>query len=129
MKEVYPVFLKQDESGGYLVSIPDFHSFTEGSDLANAITMARDAIGSVGLAYEDDGEEIPKPFSSVHEAEEGEFETLIDIDFANYRAALDNRLVKKNCTIPYSLEKKATEMGLNFSRVLVEALQEKLGMA
>lgn len=126
MREVYPIYLKECQEGGYLISIPDFHNFTEAENLAEAIVMARDAIGALGLAYEDQGEKKPEPFSEKYKPKKEEFRTLVDIDFELYRSALNNRLVKKNCTIPYYLERRATEMGLNFSRILVEALQEKL---
>ena len=128
MKEVYPVYLTETDDG-YLVNIPDFRNCTEAKDLVDSIVMARDAIGSLGLSYEDDGDEIPRPFSVKYRAKRNEIKTLVDIDFDAYRAMLENRLVKKNCTIPYYLEKRATEMGLNFSRVLVEALQEKIAGA
>lgn len=125
MKEVYPVYLENTKEG-YIVNIPDFHNYTEGDTLAEAISMARDAIGSLGLSMEDDGDKIPAPFSVKYKPKKKEIMTLVDVDFSAYRVALDNRLVKKNCTIPYYLERKATEMGINFSRVLVEALQEKI---
>jgi len=35
-----------------------------------------------------------------------------------------NSSVKKNCTLPYSLNEWAEERGINFSRVLQDALQE-----
>ena len=38
-----------------------------------------------------------------------------------------NRAVKKNCTIPYWLNEKAEAMGLNFSKVLQNALIEQVG--
>ena len=128
MKEVYPVYLTKTGKK-YIVNIPDFHNYTEGKNLADAIDMARDAIGALGLDYEEDDDEmIPKPFSVKYKAQDNELLSLIDIDFDSYRAILENKLVKKNCTIPYYLEKRATEMGLNFSRILVEALQEKTGI-
>ena len=45
-----------------------------------------------------------------------------------YRRKTDNKMVKKNCTIPNYLNVEAEKRGINFSRVLQEALQEKLGM-
>jgi hypothetical protein len=124
---VYPVFIR--ETGGlYAVRIPDFDQFTEGRDLADAVVMARDAIGMMGVYLEDGGKDIPEPFSAGGAPEEGELSTLVDIDFTAYRKLHDNRLVKKNCTIPFYLEDAASRQGLNFSRILSEALAERLGL-
>lgn len=126
MASVYPVYMQKCESGVYAVRVPDLEQFTEGKDLADAIMMARDLIGSIGNYYEDIGQGIPQPYSVKTNVEDNEICTLIDIDFNAYRAKSENRLVKKNCTIPYYLEKAAEKAGLNFSRVLSEALAEKL---
>lgn len=52
--------------------------------------------------------------------------TLIDIDIDDYIRKHDNRLVKKTLTIPSRLNELAKENNINFSRVLVDALQKKL---
>ena len=67
---VYPVILSKDKSG-YFVTVPDFEVNTEGKDLGEAIFMARDAIGINALQLEDEGKELPKPFSKAIEKEEG----------------------------------------------------------
>ena len=127
-KMVYPVYLSEIENGKYLVNIPDFHSYTEGNDVAEAIFMARDCLGSLGITYEDDNMEIPAPFSADYTPEENEFRNYVDVDFEAYRLALDTRLVKKNCTIPYYLEAAAEKAGINFSRTLTEALASRLNL-
>ena len=43
LAKAYPVLIKQDEDD-FLVYIPDFDIYTEGSSLADAIEMARDAM-------------------------------------------------------------------------------------
>lgn len=127
MKEVYPVILISDDDG-YTVRIPDFRTATEGKDLADAIYMARDAIGLLGIQLEDEGKELPKPFSRKVSKEDGDIETLVDVDFSEYRKKHDNRMVKKNCTIPYYLNVEAEKQGINFSRLLQDALLAKLGI-
>ena len=67
MKNSYPIILTPDEPG-YIVFIPDFNVNTEGESLTEAIEMARDAIGLMGIDYEDDGKELPSP-SSVFSVE------------------------------------------------------------
>ena len=122
---VYPVILSKDKSG-YFVTVPDFEVNTEGKDLGEAIFMERDAIGINALQLEDEGKELPKPFSKAIEKEEGDIVTLVDVDIAEYRKKQDNRMVKKNCTIPYYLNVEAEKAGINFSRLLQDAIKEKL---
>ena len=125
MAVVYPVILSK-EANGYFVTIPDFDANTEGETLEEAIFMARDAIGILGIEMEDEGEQLPKPFSRTCEKELGDQEALIDIDFEDYRKKNDNRTVKKNCTIPYYLNAQAEKAGINFSRLLQDALKREL---
>lgn len=125
MAVVYPVIMSKDKDG-YFVTIPDFDINTEGKTLEEAIFMARDAIGINGLQMEDEGKELPIPFSCDYQKEKDDIETLIDVDFDEYRKKHDNRTVKKNCTIPYYLNVQAEKAGINFSRLLQEALIQKL---
>lgn len=133
MKQVYPtIFTKTEE--GYLVEVPDMAVLTEGKDLADAIEMARDAIGIKGVCMEDEGEELPGA-SRIEDievskgtfAEDGEgFVSIVDIDFTAYRRKLDNKSVRRNVTLPNWLNREAEAAGLNVSRVLQEALMQKL---
>lgn len=139
MKEAYPTFIKKSEKG-LLVYVPDFNIYTEGKNMADAIYMARDAIGVMGISYEDMGKEIPKAETyeqAMQTAKDNADDdmnfsdgmlTLVDVDFDEYRRKNDNRRVKKNCTIPYYLNVEAEKRKINFSRVLQEALEEKLAM-
>lgn len=133
MKGVYPVFIAECEKD-YLVYVPDMDIYTEGNSLSNAMEMARDAIGLKGIDLEDAGKELPAASSyaeaivkAKQEADEyfdysSGMLTMIDVDFVEYRKRHDNRMVKKNCTIPYYLNAEAEKEGINFSRVLQEAL-------
>lgn len=122
----YPIFIKETEDGWYAVRIPDFGNYTQGQDLAEALFMARDAIGLLGITIQDDGEDVPKPYSAESRKEDGEQEYVVDVDFEEYRSEHDNRSVRKNVTIPYYICMKAEKMGINFSRVLQDALLEKI---
>lgn len=139
MKSVYPVFIIQNKKD-YSVYVPDMDIYTEGNSLSDAIEMARDAIGLKGISLEDSGRAFPRSSNyadAVKKAKEDGGErldyssgvlTMVDIDFAEYRRMHDNRMVKKNCTIPYSLNVEAEKYGLNFSRILQEALIEQLSI-
>lgn len=121
MKGAYPIVLEKEEKG-YYVKIPDFDVGTQGDSIAEAMEMARDAIGLMGIDMEDDGKEIPEPYSKEMEPPEGDILTLVDVDFAEYRKKADNRSVKKNCTIPYWMSVEADKAGINYSRLLQEAI-------
>lgn len=136
MKGVYPVFLTKTDDG-ILVEVPDFEILTEGKDLADAVSMARDAIGLKAISMEDAGIDIPKAtsFSTIDIKngtfyEEGEtIETLVDVDLTAYRRRVDNRTVRRNVTLPNWLNIEAEEAHLNVSKVLQEALVQKLGVS
>lgn len=70
-----------------MVYVPDFNINTEGDTLTEAIEMARDAIGVVGIDMEDDGEPLPEPtaISEVRTDQATDIVTLVDVDFAEYR--------------------------------------------
>ena len=129
MKMVYPIILTQGEKF-VLVYVPDFNINTQGENFADAIEMARDAIGLMGIDMQDDGEELPKAstIAEVNVNSEADIITLVDVDFAEYRRKNDMRAVKKNCTIPSWLNFEAEKAGVNFSAVLQAALKSELNI-
>lgn len=126
-RSVYPIVISEEIDGLYVL-IPDFETATQGENVADAIMMARDAIGLMGIDMQDEGKELPLPNSKEYETKEGDIVTLVDVDFAEYRKRVDNRAVKKNCTIPYWLSVEAEKVGINYSRILQEALINILGL-
>ena len=126
MKNTYPIVLTPSGSS-YVVFIPDFSINTEGCSLTDAIEMARDAIGLVGIDMEDDGQPLPSPsnYTAVPRGA-SDVVTLVDIDFSEYRRKNDQRTVKKNCTLPSWLCYAAEKENINFSQVLQEALKARL---
>lgn len=134
MQSVYPVFIQQDGKE-YLVYIPDLDRGTQGKSFYDAIRMARDLLGTWSL-----DEALPAPSDpqqalrmANEKADPGLCRSsdstlvFVDIDTDEYKRKLDTRSVKKNCTIPAWLNDKAEKAGINFSRVLQEALIERLG--
>ncbi len=138
MKKVYPVIFTPtgDEKETILVEVPDFDIYTEGYGIENAIDMARDAIGLAGITIEDMGNEIPMPIdmweidlTKSKFAKEGQsFISLVDIDFMEYRRKLDNKSVRRNVTLPNWLNREAEKAHINVSRVLQEALMQKMNL-
>lgn len=125
-KGAYPIILKKSDNGYYVV-IPDFDIGTQGETIAESMEMARDAIGLMGIDMEDDGKKIPEPDSVEFEKEDDDILTLVDVDFAEYRKKVENKAVKKNCTIPYWMSVEADKKGINYSRVLQDAIAQILG--
>lgn len=138
MKSVYPVIFTQtnDEKQTILVEVPDLDIITEGYGIANAIEMARDAMGLAGITMEDMGQSIPSPrdiqevgLTGAKFADAGKcFVSLVDIDFTEYRRKLDNKAVRRNVTLPNWLNREAEKAHINVSRVLQEALIQKMNL-
>lgn len=136
MKKVYPTFIAEYE-GVFLVYVPDMNIYTEGTSFVDAIEMARDAIGLKGIDIEDDGKELPAPSTQKEAVEKAKEDTeifdystglltYIDVDFIEYRRRHDNKTVRRNVTLPNWLNIEAEKAHLNVSKVLQEALKEKL---
>ena len=136
MKQVYPTFIVNTNDGSehpFLVCVPDMEIVTEGVDFADAIEMARDAIGLTGISMEDNKEEIPTPSDQAtaldkvsQDTEDIDFSkgilTYVDVDFFDYRRKIDTKTVRRNVALPSWLNYEAEHAGINVSRVLQEAL-------
>ena len=135
MTVIYPVVFTatHDKKDTYLVYIPDINGMTEGYGLEDAVNMARDYIGC-GL-YDKPDDELPPATDIVNIdisksvfANDGDsFASLIDTDLESFRRKMDNKPVRRNVSLPNWLNKMANEAHINVSRVLQEALIEKLG--
>ena len=139
MRQVYPVIFTplNDKKDTVLIEVPDWEILTEGYGMADAVEMARDAIGLKGITYEDKEKKFPEA-SSINEidtskgtfAEDGEcYVTFVDIDFTEYRRRVDNKTVRRNVTLPNWLNQEAEKAHINVSRVLQEALMLKLNVS
>ena len=136
MKQVYPTFIlntNDNSEHSFLVCVPDLEIFTEGDSFADAIEMARDAIGLAGISMEDNGEELPIPSKQEVAIEKVRQDTeildfskgiltYVDIDFSEYRRKIDTKTVRRNVALPSWLNYEADQAGVNVSRILQEAL-------
>lgn len=125
MRKAYRIILTPGEQG-YMVTVPDFDCNTQGENIAEALFMARDVIGAMGITLEDMGKDIPEPDSVIFSVQSGDIVTYVDVDFMDYRKKAANKKVKKTLSIPSWLNEKAEAENINFSRVLEEALINKL---
>lgn len=129
MKAVYPViFTKLDD--GYMAYVPDMDVNTQGNDLAEAIEMARDVIGLMGIDMQDDKKPLPKPSDPEKiKCKSDELVSMVDIDLDQYRRANERRTVRRNVSLPSWLDVAAEKAGLNVSAVLQNALKQELHIA
>ena len=135
MKNVYPVFFTKTDTV-VLVEVPDLEILTEGTDMSDAMEMARDAIELKCVSMEDDGTEIPLPSeindlnvnNGIFAEEDATVISFVDIDSGEYRRKIDTKTVRKNVTIPGWLNYEAEHAGINVSRVLQEALMNVLNV-
>ncbi len=127
MKNSYPIILTPDKVG-YVVYIPDFNINTEGDTLTDAIEMARDAIGIMGIDMEDDKKELPIPTSlgDLKKTSSSDIISLVDVDFTEYRRQNEQRMVRRNVTLPSWLNYEAEKSGVNVSAILQRALKNEL---
>ena len=132
MTTVYPVILTKDKDD-ILIEVPDLEILTEANNIQEAIVMARDAIGLTGISMQDNGDSVPEP-SDIDDidvskgtfAEVGKgIKTLVDIDFDEYRRKNDNKMVRRNVTLPKWMNRRAEQEHLNVSRFLQDALAER----
>lgn len=143
MKVAYPAIFT-DVDTNILIEVPDLEILTEANEegkpkgtLADAIMMARDAIGITCIEKEDKGEDIKEPsllenidISQSTFAGEGKIIiSIVDVDLVEYRRKIDTKVVRKNVSLPSWLNYEADKAGINVSRVLQDALISVLGVS
>lgn len=120
---VYPALFHLNENdGSYTITFPDLPGcISEGKSLENALYMAEDAL-RVWLQYAlDEKEDISAP-SALQQitAEPGEFVNLVRVSLK------DNRAVRRTVSIPKWMDEQVAAAGISLSRVLQDALKERL---
>ena len=134
---IYPACFFEEDNG-YSLIFPDLNYLSAcGSTLQEAMEMAVDCLAGFLFSARIDGEDIPKP-SDIENIDvkkkskelgfesKSDFVNLISVDVEEYAKAHFNRAVKKTLTIPEWLNEEAISKKINFSKVLQEALIEKL---
>ena len=143
MKVTYPVIFTEVDTN-ILIEVPDLGILTEANEegmpkgtIADAIMMARDAIGLACIHAEDEKREITEAtqLSDIDITkgtfyEEGKgIVSLVDVDLVEYRRMFDNKTVRRNVTLPNWLNLEAEKAQINVSRVLQEALMSVLNVS
>ncbi|HBA49484.1 MAG TPA: hypothetical protein DCZ91_17145 [Lachnospiraceae bacterium] len=119
---VYPAVFHLNEDGSYTITYPDLAGcISEGKTLANAMYMAQAALTQWIEYLTDKKLEVPSASALGNVAvADGEFVNLIRADVK------DSRAIRRTVSIPKWMDDKVTEAGLSLSRVLQDALKEKL---
>ena len=121
MKRAYPTFILDMNDGSehpFLACVPDLDIYTEGESFADAMEMARDAIGATGISMEDHQENIPEPseqMAAVEKVRQGATDldlskgilTYVDVNFSEYRKKIDMKTVRRNVALPKSEAKRS----------------------
>ena len=119
---VYPAIFHPNEDGSFTITYPDLPGcISEGKSLGNAMYMAQSALTQWIEYLTDKKQEIPTA-RNLNEIEtfQNEFVSLIRADVK------DGRAVKRTVSIPKWMDDKVSEAGLSLSRVLQDALKERL---
>ncbi len=127
MNYVYTAIIFQD-GDRYFAKVPDISGcITSGRTIEEAIDMITDALSGCLIVAEDNNYPIPDPTpQSAIEHGKDDICTLIRVDTLAYRAANDTRSVRKNVSLPAWMYNLAERRGLNCSKILQEALMNKL---
>ena len=137
----YPAIFYKEDDGRYSVIFPDLnHLATYGTDLDDSIRMAIDCLAGYLHSLILDNEEIPAASNiqdindNVIKAELEElytdksrvFVNIISVNVAEYAEKHFNKSVKKMVTIPQWMADMAESKKLKLSKILQDALKEKL---
>lgn len=129
MLYIYPAYFYQEETGGYSVIFPDLNDLaTCGETLEEALVMAEDALGLYLFTALKDHEPIPTPtqIENVPQDAEATFVNVVKLDMREYSKKHSDKAVKKTLSIPMWLNTLCEENNINFSKVLQEALLQKV---
>ena len=112
MKNAYPIVMTTGEKF-IVVFVPDFNINTQGANYVEAIQMARDAIGLVGVDMVNDHEELPKPsdLRMLQKAYPNTVVALVDVDFEECRRnanIVDGQTMSKSKNPKYDFEKDSS---------------------
>lgn len=120
---VYPaIFHKEDNT--YWVEFPDLEGcHTYGSSISETMEAAQEALSAYLLTFLEQGRSLATPSDVSKFHPEDGFPSLVSCTIDQYK---DTRAVKKTLTIPSWLNDRAVAMGLNFSKVLQDALIAKI---
>jgi predicted RNase H-like HicB family nuclease len=122
MEYVYPAIFHRNKDESYTITYPDLPGcISEGKTIGNAIYMAQSALTQWIGYLADKKQEIPcASLAKKIKTTNGEFVNFICAELR------DNKAVKRTVSIPKWMDDKVIHSGLSLSRVLQDALGERL---
>ena len=122
-KLFYPALFHKAEEGGFWITFPDFpECMTQGENMQDAYEMAWDALGLAVVSRIENRESLPpatEPYAIT---------AVSDTFCIAYQKKHNSKAIKKTLSIPEWLNEAATDMNVNFSQVLQDALIQKLNL-
>ena len=130
-KYVFPAVFTYEASHEIAVTFPDLPGCaTSGATEAEALEMAKEALGGHLWCLEKDSDAIPTPSQLRHVTlDSNEQAVLIDAFMPAVRLSQENRSVNRTVTLPAWLNAAALEKGINFSQALQNTLLNELKLA
>ena len=140
MLSMYPACFFKEKNGSYSVVFPDLNWLaTQGDSFEEAMEMAVECLAGYLHTCQAEGETPPRPsnLTDINPdfiAKELDpdsppceaFVNIVSVDVASYAKEHFEKSVKKTLTIPAWLNTAALEHGINFSKVLQDALRKEL---
>lgn len=123
-EHIYPAIFHSNDDDSFTITYPDLPGcISEGKSLGNAMYMAQSALTQWIEYLNEKKQDIPapSPIKSIQTTSE-EFASLIRVEIR------DSRAVKRTVSIPKWMDDKVSEAGLSLSRVLQDALKERLNI-
>ena len=122
---LYPCVVRE-EDGVFYANFVNFEGcFTDGETLEEVVRNAKDVLSGMLFTMAKNNISFPKSENSEIKLENGEFLIYVDVWISPILEKARNQAVKKTLTIPAWLNQRALDKGINFSKVLQEALVAK----
>ena len=116
----------EESNDGYVIYIPELDQVTQADTWDDVFNMANDCICNTICAYEDEGIDIFFNAFDINEISKDKRIIIIDVDTDKYRKEIMNKSRKVTLTIPEYLYNAATNLGLNKSKLLQDAIKQEI---
>ena len=126
MVKVYPALIHNEN--GYWIEFPDLEGCqTVGDSKGELLEAASEALGLYLVSLIEEEKELPEAsdLSKINHKKDVEL-TYVYTDVDKYRR--DTRAVKKMLSIPAWLAREAEQRNISLSKVLQEALKQKISV-
>ena len=130
MKKITYLAVFEKTKTGFSVYFPDVPGCIScGDDFNHTLKMAEEVLGLHLYGIEKDGGKLPKRTEKIPKLESGDIVVAVSVFPAMVKDEIESRREKTTVTIPHWLKKAAEAEGLNYSRLLENAIKESLGIA